>query len=302
MKWLKRIQTYWTKDRAMLMLCISIAFIFWFLNKLSTTFRKTIPIKLEYSLPSGKVFSEPPPIYLQATMRGRGWDLLTRNEEKVFINLNRDSVQTFPMRNIVSQHLASEVVGINMEQWTYHIENAVTKPLPLEAIYDLEFDKGFDLADKIELNPATAIVTGPISFFDNNKSIKTDTIRMKGLRGNKKTSIRLQEYPLLRLNIEETEANIKSEQFTEKSMFIPIVVQNAPLHLKYFPNKIKVDCTVPLSKYAQLTDSYFTAVADLKDEAQNSKKNSVPIIIVKQPDYVRNVKFSPKSVVFYLEK
>jgi hypothetical protein len=280
MKRLKSIQSFWTKDRAMLMLSIGIALIFWLLNKLSTTFRKTIPIKLEYTLPNGKVFSEPPPVYLQATMRGSGWELLTRSEEKVFINLNRDSVQTFPMRSIIGQHLSSEVVGISMEQWTYHIENAITKTLPLEPIYDLQFDKGFDLSDKIDLSPATAIVTGPISFFELNKSIKTDTIRMKGVRGNKKTSIKIQNYPLLRVNIEETEATIKSEQFTEKSMFIPVVVQNAPQRLMYFPNKIKVDCTVPLSRYSQLTDSNFEAIADVKGDALNPKKNSVPIVIV----------------------
>ena len=85
-------------------------------------------------------------------------------------------------------------------------------------------------------------------------------------------------------------------------MFIPIIVKNAPQQLKIFPNKIKLDCTVALSRYAQLSSANFVAEVDLKGAALNSMNNTVTIVLSQFPNFVRNVKFTPKSAEFYFEK
>ena len=104
----------------------------------------------------------------------------------------------------------------------------------------------------------------------------------------------------MQYNISEAEANIQAEQFTEKSMFIPIVVKNAPQKLKIFPNKIKLDCTVALSRYAELNANNFVVEVDLR--FSSGKGNTLPIILSKQSPFARNIKFSPKSAEFYIEK
>jgi hypothetical protein len=81
-----------------------------------------------------------------------------------------------------------------------------------------------------------------------------------------------------------------------------LTVRNAPQRLQIFPNKIKLDCTVALSRYASLSGENFTAVVDLKNVDVKSKNNTVAIVLLQQPSFVRNVKFSPQSVEFYFEK
>ena len=71
-----KFQKFWTRDRAVLMACIGIALCFWFLNKLSASFRTVKAVKIDYKIPFGKVFSLPPPQYVTVTMQGTGWDLL----------------------------------------------------------------------------------------------------------------------------------------------------------------------------------------------------------------------------------
>jgi hypothetical protein len=302
MKRLHKIKEFWTKDRAVLMVCIGIALSFWFLNKLSASFRKTIPIKVEYNLPKSKTFSTAPPQYLMVTLQGTGWDMLSERQEQIFLNLNEDSTQVFPMRNIVSQHLGTEIVGINMEQLTLTIEEAITKTLPIQANYDLTYDRGYDLAENIQLTPAFVNVTGPKALIDNLLNIKTDTLKYQNLKGEVTLKIGLSLHPILKYNVTEVQALLKAEQFTEKSMFIPIVVKNASQRLRFFPNKIKLDCTVALSRYAQLNAANFEAIVDLKSDAFNPKNNTAAIVLAKQADFVRNVKFTPKSAEFYFEK
>ena len=298
-----KFQKFWTRDRAVLMACIGIALCFWFLNKLSTSFRTVKAVKMDYKIPFGKVFSAPPPQYATVTMQGTGWDLLLGGrDESVFLELTEDSVQTISVKNIIAEKFGNEAVGVNLEQISLQIEDAVTKTVPIEVVSIIEFAKGFDLAEGIQLNPSVVTVSGPKTAIEHLTAIKTDTLRYKNLKEEVIGKVRLMPHPIFKYNISEIETRIQAEQFTEKSMFIPIVVKNAPQRLKIFPNKIKLDCTVALSHYGELNANNFTAEADLNAKILNSKDNTISIFLTKYPNFVRNVKFTPKTAEFYFEK
>ena len=132
--------------------------------------------------------------------------------------------------------------------------------------------------------------------------IQTDTLRFDKLKDSVAITIKLRENPLLKLNPTKIKAKIKTEQFTEKLLFIPIVVKNAPENLRIFPNKIKLECTVALSQYPFVDADKFIAEVDLKNIDFKTKNNTVAILLTLQPTKIRNIKFSPKSVEFYFEK
>ena len=295
-----KLKAYWTRDRAVLMTCIGIALCFWLLNRLSSSFRQTKSIRLDYALPKGKAFSVAPPQYVQVTMQGTGWDMLLGSDENIPLALNTDAVQIYPLKNLIIQNLGNELVSSNVEQIIIQLEDAVTGTFPIEAVSNITFAKGFDLAQDLELNPSVVTVVGPKSLLENLESIKTDTIKAVNLSEKKALKIMLLTNPILQYNITETEVTMQAEQFTEKSIFIPIVVKNAPQRLKIFPNKIKLDCTVALSRYAELNANNFTVEVDLR--FSTDKGNTLPIILSKQSPYARNIKFSPKLAEFYIEK
>jgi hypothetical protein len=295
-----KMKAFWTRDRAVLMTCIGIALCFWFLNRLSSSFRQTKSIRLDYELPKGKAFSIPPPLYVQVTMQGTGWDMLLGSNQSIPLALNTDAVQIFPLKNLIIQNLGNELVSSNVEQIIIQLEDAVTGTFPIEVVTNITFAKGFDLAQDIELTPSVVTVVGPKSVLENLENIKTDTLRALNLSEKSVQKLKLMTNPILQYSITEVEAKLQAEQFTEKSMFIPIVVKNAPQKLKIFPNKIKLDCTVALSRYAELNANNFVAEVDLRFSA--NKGNTLPIILSKQSSFARNIKFSPKSAEFYIEK
>ncbi len=303
MKLTRNFREFWTRDRAVLVTCIGIALCFWLLNKLSTSFTKSFPLKIEYNLPAEKALSSIPPQYAMVTVRGTGWDILSgKTEDKIRLDLSNDSSQMFSLRNAFIENTYSEIVTINPDIITLGIEEAVSKQVPIQALTNISFDKGFDFADNIQLNPSSLVIYGPKSFIQNITAIRTDTIRATNLKEKFVQNIKLLPHPILKYNLFETEATIKVEQFTEKSMFIPIIIKNAPQQLKIFPNKIKLDCTVALSHYAQLNASNFVAEVDMKGTKFNSENNTVTIVLSQSPSHVRNVKFTPKAAEFYFEK
>ena len=297
-----RFRQFLTRERAVLMVCISIALCFWVLNRLSTKFRKTTPVRLEYFTPMGKALRTIPPQYANVSWQGTGWDLLTGIEPRIALTVETDSIQTFYLRTIAAQQLGTDVFSVSPEQITVEIEDSGMKSIPVEAVAALSFWKGFDLADDIQLTPSVITVEGAKSVLENLNSLKTDTLRFQKLKDTVITSIKLTAIPILTFSKTEVSALLAVEQFTEKSLFVPLTVRNAPQRLQIFPNKIKLDCTVALSRYASLSGENFMAVVDLKNVDVKSKNNTVPIVLLQQPSFVRNVKFSPQSVEFYFEK
>jgi YbbR domain-containing protein len=297
-----RFQNFLTRERAVLMVCIGIALCFWVLNRLSTKFRKTTPVRLEYFTPSGKALRTTPPQYANVSWQGTGWDLLTGSEPRIALTVESDSIQTFYLRTIAAQQLGNDVFSVSPEQITVEIEDIATKNVPVEAVAALSFWKGFDLADDIQLTPSVITVEGAKSVLENLNSLKTDTLRFQKLKDTIETTIKLAAIPILKFSKSEVSAQLAVEQFTEKSLFVPLTIKNAPQRLQIFPNKIKLDCTVALSRYAALSGDNFIAVVDLKNVDVKSKNNTVAIVLLQQPSFVRNVKFSPQSVEFYFEK
>ena len=102
LQWMKRIKefaqrfrlTETKKDRAILMTCIGIAFVFWVLVKLSQPYTSECEILLDYDLPEDKVLRETPPEKITATLKGNGWDLFreyrNNGEREVRIDVVED--------------------------------------------------------------------------------------------------------------------------------------------------------------------------------------------------------------------
>lgn len=291
-----------THERVVLMACIGIALFFWVLNRLSNSFKKNIPIKLEYVVPAGRTLSVIPPQYAHVMWQGTGWDMLAGYEQRIFIQVGNDSIQRLTLKDLMVQQFGNDIISVSPEQLTVFSEMSKTVSVPVQALAKIDFVKGYDFADSIELIPSVVEVEGPRTAIDRLTFVQTDTLRFEKLKDSVTTKIKLRPNPLFKLKTTEVIAKIKTEQFTEKLLFIPIVVKNAPQSWRMFPNKIKLDCTIALSLYDFLDADKFVAEVDLEHIDFKTKNNTVPVHLTQQPNWVRNIKFSPKSVEFYFEK
>jgi YbbR domain-containing protein len=93
------------------------------------------------------------------------------------------------------------------------------------------------------------------------------------------------------------------EQFTEKTIQIPISVSNLPdnLKLQTFPPNIQLICKVGLSNYEKLQSNSFKAQVNYK-EISKAESDKLKVDLVKQPNFIRVVNFTPKTVEYLIEK
>jgi hypothetical protein len=295
-------RNYLTRERVVLLVCMGFATMFWLLNRLSTRYKKLMPVRVEYVLPAGKALRFAPPQYIDVTWQGTGWDLISNAKPRIVLMLDTDRIQYFAMRSVVSQQLGNDALGVSPEQINVQLDKAETKLVPLKPNANLTFIKGFDLAGDIILTPSVLRVTGPRSVMDELKYLETDTLKFDQLKDTLLTKAKVSTNLIFELTQNTFDATIPVEQFTEKSLFIPLEVKNAPQQLRIFPNRIKLDCSVALSRYAQLSPNDFAAEVDLKNMDFKSKNNTVTIVLTQQPSFIRKMKFYPQSASFYFEK
>ena len=100
---------------------------------------------------------------------------------------------------------------------------------------------------------------------------------------------------------DQVTVTILSQQYTEKSLEVPITGVNFPeyVHLKAFPSKAGVTFWVKMSEYDRVTENDFQVVVDYNDISADASK--VRVRIYSQPANVRNVRLQTRTVDHLME-
>ena len=303
------INDFFKSDRAILMVCIGIALVFWLLLKLSHTYKTSKDFQIIYQLPEGKSMVESPPEKVRLGLQARGFDLLylfLPNEvpsiQYTLADQETQSISASQIMNKARLTLSNiEVTDVNYDYIIINLDEQDEKRVPVNLIHDIQFETGFQLQDSILIEPDSVSLRGPYSIIDGFNSWDSAPLRLE----NVKTTFE-EEVPLVipfdkvvSVRPEQVQVRAVVEQNTEKSLFVPLNVKNAPDSLKIFPDKIKLSGTVGLSKYNTVSEADFQLEVDLKGIPLHTENNTIPVSIIKYPAYVKNIQISPKSVEFF---
>ena len=313
---LKKIASFkLQEDRAMLIICIGIAFVFWILVKLSQTYPTVKPVMLNIEMPEDKCLLRMPPADVEAELRGTGWDLMLEHffhsRIPVFISmldntnlyLNQNRMRT-EIRNSL-RFSAIEVLSVNYENLEIELDQKINKRIPLVLEKELDFAPGNQLRELPTLEPDSITITGPAQLIDSLTYWPTTVLQLADVKSSTKVFLPLEPAPpALQLEPNQVEVALEVEQFTEKTLYIPVSINHAPEgdSLKIFPDKIQLTCQVGLSKYNEVAYQDFEIQAELKDVPLQEGKNTVPVKLIQFPSFVKGVKLERQSVEFYIVK
>ncbi len=297
------------------MICIGIALVFWILVKLSQVYGVWKPAQVNISIPEETALTKMPPSNLMLKFEARGWDLLfnSGNLSKLELDyrMEEESEMVIPagqLRSDIFENLSSpriKVVDVNYNELFLNVENRLERKIPLILNKKIEFSEGFNFSNEINIQPDSITVSGPESVVQTITFWETDSLVLLNLKKSVEESVPLFLAPReLSLSQVNTTVTVPVAKYTEKSFFLPLEMKNAPEKdsLSIFPSSVNVSCVVGLSKYDQLTANEFKFEVDLGIAHLLEGKNTAPIMLVKQPDYVKGVNYTPKAATFYIIK
>lgn len=300
-------------EKAILVVCTGIAFVFWFFTKMSNIYDTERVVKVEYTLPQGKTFAKIPTESLTVTYVGSGWDLMS---DFLF---SRNKTLKIDLRDeygpVIDQTtLLSIISDLSLNKKKVEISKTIPsalypvfrsekqKRVPIQADAGISFESGYYPTGDYKFEPDSVTLYGAREIVDSIEVWNTERINLENQKDTIRLSLKLENHweGLVRLSERETKLVLPVEEWTQNSVYPRIKVLNGPDSLKLFPENILLTFTLPLSKFNLVDKDDFSVIVDMQDVPMNEENNTVPVVIERKPDYVRAVTIDPRSVRFYL--
>ena len=290
---------------------------FWLLQSLQQEYEIEINIPVRYkNIPPDISFTETPPQVVIAKVKDKGSVLLNYSFGRSFAPIETNmknqaeksgsiSISKKAIENDIQKQLLATTSLVTFEP--QHIEAAYSKrkkkEIPVVFNGTIQTNPGFHVSGNITISPMNISVYASDVVLDTLNQAKTVFTEIK--KGNKTITktVQLQKVSEATYDPTSVTITIPIEEFTEKTLEIPVLCTDLPPHytLRTFPSVAKVTCSIPLSRFKDLSEDAFEIRFSFKDLEQNVS-GSLPIQLTKKPDWVSSVALVPDKIEFILEQ
>ena len=306
--------SFWKSDRAILMVCIGIAFVFWLFTKLSYVYRSTLSVELVYEIPKDKVLSSPPPALLEIDVEASGWELLGLHfrSKKYVIDVSLTdnlpkTLNAITIKGKIARQLPEDVTILELRPDLIQLspEALATKTIGIILDNQVKLEDQYHFKDSLSIAPEFIEVSGPASIINDFDSWITLPLVKKKVQTSFKTVVGIKPHPNANVQFSPSEVNVEAlvEQVTEKKLEIEIEKRGVPdsILLVLLPQRITVSCIVGLAAYDDLNAVEFSAFVDFS-KIDMYNQHDIKIELEAVPDYVRQVKYHPKKADYIIRQ
>lgn len=299
------------QDRIVLPLSMLAAALLWLFISLSQTYTTEVSIPVVFTnLPDDKALLQPLPDKMDLFVRSQGaylvWYFTLKNMRLQIDYRQQPANRSIPainyLRTLQQQMPRIEITDIKPDTIYFKFDKKSEKLAPVKIRYDITTNPAFDLKT-VAANPDTILVVGPASVVDTIKYWQTEQITYRDIKQTYEGVIALTKphLPTITISANAVKYKVTVEEFTEKTLSIPIEKHNVPPKAPVFiyPQNANVIFQVGISEFDQIEPYYFKIAADFTGINLQTDKR-VPLKLIEKPINVRNIRISPKMAEFMI--
>jgi hypothetical protein len=186
-----------------------------------------------------------------------------------------------------------------------NVQSLMTKKLALNAHLKINYHVGYDLSEKIRVQPDSILVSGPANYISTVSSIDLETLLMEDVKADfeKKGSIKIPKGVRdLKFNAKKITISGKIEKFTEGTFYVPYEIINIPegMIVNTLSKEIQVTFIVGLSNFNKIDQNSFQIVCDYKVSAENNLRFLIPELL-RKPKKIKSYKIAPTKIDFLIQ-
>lgn len=300
------------KDFLIFLFFLVVSSTLWFMRTLRKDFDMEVRIPLEYvNQPPGYVQTLELPDYISVRVSDRGTAILGMKLGKRFSPIPVDMRDFVHRRTLVTSMLAEDVQlqlnstsvirGIYPDSIHFRMLKLEEKTVPVKLAANVELERQYMLCDSIQLEPQEVTVYAPRVILDTIKYAVTEDVSFAGVKDTLVTKVHLKEMPGVSYSVDDLKMTVKTEQYTEKYLEVPIYVEHLPagLNLRLFPSYVDLSFYVGISQYDKVDASSFSLFVDYKDVLANEK--SLKVKVAYSPKGTFHLNMTPAVVDFLVE-
>lgn len=312
---LKAIQNRPRRKVQAFFICLLVSVFIWFTRELSKDFSTTLSVPIEYiDVPDRLMLYGENPTTLSVSITSAGFDVFGQNvlgrvgSVKVSLaHLQGPGVTSFDEYFLQAQIKSAisseaELVSFAPKQISLDIARRTIKKIPVNASVSATVEEPYFLLGNPVATPDSVVIEGPAPMLDSLEFVSTTLVEFANVSETQTRNVRLNLPDQVSSDIREVDVEIKLDQWTEKSLDVPVevVYQNETLMMKTFPHSTRVTCQVGLSEYNSINPDNFSVQVREYSEQELKTGYKVALEIVDQPARTRHVVLDPPGVEFII--
>lgn len=238
-------------------LCILVSAFLWFTFSLRETYSALLLMPTEVvNLPQDEALKTPPPPLVRVQVEGEGLSLLRLRLNPPTIPINASADQIDLQRALPELPKNIRPVSVSPSTLDLQKEQRITRKIPVRLRAEIETPATHDLVAPPQLAPDSVLVSGAASIVRGLEAWPTRPVSYEDVRDTLITRIPLADtlQGLVQRNIEATTLKAVSQQFTEGTREIDVIVTEQPSNQKLVsldPETIRVRYRVLFSQYSE---------------------------------------------------
>ncbi|MDO5523424.1 MAG: YbbR-like domain-containing protein [Bacteroidia bacterium] len=318
-KWFRQIRLFFSsvnwKNTLVFLGFLILAFIFWLMLFFQRDIEATYRLPLKYTnVPDDVVFDNPLPPSIEVRLGDKGSEIFR------YTFFLTDSIEID-----IARYQEERVNNLQGSELTQLIRTQLSQSTNLRAYYPVNISLATSRLEKKELNvvfdgvvstsrsnliadsatfiPETVIAYGSKAQLAELTAATTEYTLFNNLKATSQLQVRINPVEGVKFVPEQVEIYIPVFEFTERRFEVPITVRNVPenIDVKFFPSQTEVSFSVTLEEYKKIAPEDFKVELDYR-KFHNNENGRVELELSQSPAAIRNVKLSPSSVEFLLEK
>ena len=270
-----------------IIICFSLSFAFWSLNKVSKKQIKNLSFKLYISdLPENLVLDSISSQKINLKIKGNSITNIKQKIIKISAN-NKDEKLIFIDKKEIENQLETnlEIIDIFPDSIYLFTSKKAIKKIPIKHNIEFNLEKNHWVKDKINIEPESVIIKGNTKDLEKLNYLETKYLNLGTVIGKVQGEIDIVENMFLE-NFGSVQYSFETQQYTEGKLNLNIELINFPKNknILLFPKNITIKYLVAENKFHEITEDDFKIVLDFNKINISTKKGEV--IILKKPNNI----------------
>jgi hypothetical protein len=293
----------------------ALSLLFWIITKLSNIYSSSIEFEVNFvNVPGLIVLNQDLDVKVRAEITASGFELLIYRFFKKEIDVsieNADYSNNFAKIDLKGQKFSiqqqlyqnARLNLISPSHLNFSFGKLKRMKIPVIPPDKINFKPGYAQAGEWIIEPDSIWVFGPSQKVNKLKGLNVETLLEENIDDQINRYIKLLPLDYIKYETESISIKTDVKRFTEKSMEAFITIKNLPdsLAIKLFPQSLQVTFLVLIDKAEGITSNDFKFSCDF-DQAQSLKKNTLDVLLDREPKGVSNVRWKPKKVDYLIRK
>lgn len=296
---------------------VLLSFGLWVLLSLQEEYETAVSLPVVYqNVPPSISFQGEKPDKIIVRIKDKGSALLNytfrRNFKPIQIDMKGvsadDGFYTVPLEQIesaISKQLYATTLlqGFEPRNIDLRFSAVCQKIVPVRFDGKVRTVPGFLPSEDITIEPAQISVYSTQEVLDSINEVKTVYTELLDCNKTISRNLNLQAIPGVNFEIAKVSVTIPVEEYTEKTLVVPVVCENIPPHytIRIFPQEINVTCHLPMSRFKDLEEEDLE-IHVTYEELEDRGGEPLSIDLTKKPDWIHTYALEPGKIEYILEK